>query len=319
MHSHSNSNLTEKVRKNPWMLSSLVLGVLVLALLFSMFSGNFTGNVISKEQAGETLLTFYQSLGVEDLTINSISEVSGVYEVDVNYQDNVIPLYITKDGKNVISDMSPLEATSSGTTTTTEVPKSDKPSVELYVFTYCPYGLQMEKAILPVVELLGDKIDFKIRQIGAMHGEYEEIEAKRQLCVEKNYPAYFLDYIRIFAQSTEIGNCQGDAACLSPKLNTVFSQFDIERSKIDSCMNLDGDTLYDAEVSNSNSKGISGSPTLVINGVETSSGRSPEEIKGVICSAFNNVPSECSTALSTAQASAGFGAGTSSGSSTASC
>src|SRR5680860_695813 len=62
------------------------------------------------------------------------------------------------------------------------VPKSDKPSVELYVFTYCPYGTQSEKGIIPAVKALGSKIDFKIKQIGAMHGDHEKIEAQRQLC-----------------------------------------------------------------------------------------------------------------------------------------
>ena len=36
----------------------------------------------------------------------------------------------------------------------------------------------MEKAMIPVVKLLGDKIDFTIRQIGAMHGDFEKLKRK---------------------------------------------------------------------------------------------------------------------------------------------
>lgn len=313
-------NLTEKIRENPWILSTFICGVLVLVLFLSTFT-NLTGNTISEKDASEKLLGFYKSMGIEGLTLNSVKEVSGVYEVSLNYQDKIVPLYITKDGKNIIDSLSPIEPISSNTNTQQkEIPKSDKPSVELYVFTYCPYGLQMEKAMIPVVNLLKDKINFKIRQIGAMHGEYEKIEAERQLCIEKEYPSKFLDYVLAFAEDTSIGDCKGDATCLVPKLTALYSKLGIDSSKIDSCMKTDGENLYNAEVKNAQSKGISGSPTTTINGVEASiRERSPEATKGIICNVFNNIPSECSQALSASSASAGFGKGTSSSSSSASC
>jgi len=329
---HKKNNLTEKVRENPWILATLVLGVLSMVLLISTLFGGFTGNVVSSNSAGEKLLGFYQSLGIENLTVESVKEVSGLYQVNLLYQGETVSVYMTKDGKNLIpeSAVSPLEPISDSNNNNNEqkdVPKSDKPSIELYVFTYCPYGLQMEKAVLPVIDLLKDKIDFKIRQIGAMHDPqgcsgnscFEKTEAERQLCIEKEYPDKFFNYILAFAEDTEIGNCKGDAACLVPKINALYAKLGIDSSKIDSCMKSDGEKLYNAEVSNSNSKSVSGSPTLLINGVNVQASRSPEAVKGIICSAFNNVPSECSTTLSTAQASAGFGKGTTSSSTSASC
>lgn len=314
---HHKKDLTEKIRENPWILTTFVSGILAVILLISIFSGNFTGQIISSNDAGEKVINFYESLGITGLALDSVKEISGLYEVNINYQEQIIPIYLTKDGKNIIESLTPTETTSD--TTQIEVPKSDKPSVELYVFTYCPYGLQMEKAILPVVKLLGDKIDFKIRQIGAMHGDYEKIEAERQLCIEKNYPSKFLDYVLAFAEDTAIGNCDGDATCLAPLLNSLYTKLGIDASKINSCMTTDGVTMYNSEVSNAKSMGISGSPTLVINGVQAQADRNPESIKGVVCNAFNNVASECAQTLSTTSASAGFGAGTSSSSTSASC
>lgn len=299
------------MRENPWILSTFVLGVLVLILIIGSFSGKLTGNVVSGDSAGQQMLDYFNSNGVEDLTIKSVDDVSGVYKVNFEYQGAVVPYYVTKDGKYAgsLSPLSLSNSDSSGSKTQPQkdIPKSSKPFVELYVFTYCPYGLQMEKAMIPVAKLLGSKIDFKIRQIGAMHGDFEKVEAERQLCIEKNYPNKYLDYITAFAENTAIGDCKGDATCLTPKLSSLYSKLGIDANKINSCMNTDGDKLYNAELSNSESKGVSGSPTIIINGVEASLSRSPDAVKTAICAAFNGAPSECSQTLSTNQASSGFG------------
>ncbi|MBI2665430.1 hypothetical protein HYX12_02300, partial [Candidatus Woesearchaeota archaeon] len=189
-----------------------------------------------------------------------------------------------------------------------EVPKSAKPEVELYVFTYCPYGLQMEKAAAPVVKLLGNKMDFKIRQIGAMHGPYEEKEAKRQLCINKLYPKKFWDYLTYFAIDSDIGNCRGDDTCVNPLINKLYNKLSIDGSKVDACMNKDGASLYAAEESNSQQNSVGGSPTMIINGVQSSVARNPEAIKQAICSAFSTEPSECQQTLSSDSASPGFAA-----------
>ena len=141
-----------------------------------------------------------------------------------------------------------------------------------------------------------------------------------------------MDYVLAFDTDAAIGKCQSDAyascgsrgdscvtplvnACVIPLTNSIFSKLGIDASKINSCINSDGVSMYNSEVSNANSKGVSGSPTLMINGVTSQADRSPEGVKGAICSAFNNVPSECSQKLDTNQASPGFGSGTGSSSS----
>jgi protein-disulfide isomerase len=311
------SNLTEKIRENPWMLSTLVLGALVAILLVTTFSGGITGNVVSKEKAADNLINYLNTVADSPITLVSVENAGSMYLVTVSYQGQDIPVYLTKDGSYYTTALIPIASESSDTNQQAEVPKSNKPSVELYVFAYCPYGLQMEKATIPVVELFGDNIDFKIRQIGAMHGEFEKVEAERQLCIEKNYPDKFLNYVLAFAEDTSCTS--GDVSCVTTKVNALYNKLGIDASKINSCMTSEGETLYNAEVSNANSMGISGSPTLVINGVEVQSSRSPEAVKGVICEAFNNVPSECTQTLSTSEASAGFGSGTSSGDSSAQC
>ncbi len=338
--SHKKKKL-ENVRENPWIVSTFVLGVLVVILLITgLPSIGISGKVISDEKAGESVINFLNTYIVPNgkLTVSSVEEDKelGVYIVNVKSGENDVPVSLTKDGKYIdfgggiininafIKSSTSEEATSSSNTNTqtaTEVPKSDKPVVELFVFTYCPYGTQAEKGIIPVVKLLGDKIDFKIRQIGAMHGEYEKVEAERQLCIEKEYPAKYLDYVLDFALNSEIGACGGDATCVGPKINALYTKFGISKTKIDSCMASDGLTLYNAELSNAQGQGVSGSPTLIINGVRVNSARDSASYLDVICQAFGDgsVPAECGEQLSSASPSPGFGSTTGSSGAAAQC
>ncbi len=314
--------VTHKLRENPWILSTIVLGVFTVILFFGSFSGSMTGNVVKGEDVAARLLNFYSANGAQGLQLSSVEEVSGLYKINFLYQNTTVPIYVTRDGKYAGSlSLLPDENSSQtqDTQTPTEVPKSDKPTVELYVFTYCPYGLQMEKAILPAINLFKDKITFKIRQIGAMHGEHEKIEAERQLCIEKNYPTKFLQYVNDFALSTDIGNCNGNVTCVTPKLTALYTKLGIDGKKIDSCISSEGESLYNTEVQNSEQNGVSGSPTTIINGVTVQLSRNADAIKNAICDAFNTAPTECSQTLSSASPAAGFGGETSGSSSTASC
>ncbi|MBU3907409.1 MAG: hypothetical protein KKA64_04135 [Nanoarchaeota archaeon] len=321
--STAKKNLTDKFRENPWMLSTLVLGLAVLTLLyFNVSSGGLTGFAVSGNNVAGNLVAYLNENAPSEVVLKDVSTESGLYKIDVEFQGETIPVYATKDGKYMASlqpIVSSTDTSNAEAQPAADIKKSDKPIVELYVFTYCPYGLQMEKAILPAVNLLGNKINFKIRQIGAMHGNFEKVEAERQLCIEKNYPGKFLNYISTFAADTSVGSCNGDATCLAPKLNAIYTKLGIDGKKIDSCIASEGEKLYNAEVANANSKSVSGSPTLIINGVKADSGRSPDAVKTTICSAFNTAPAECKQTLSTSSSSAGFGAGASSGSASASC
>ncbi len=320
---HHKKNFTEKFRQNPWILATLIFGVIVLVLLISTVTGGLTGN-LSSNAAGQRLLQFYQSVGIQNLSVSDVKDVSGLYQVDLLYNGKTIPVYITKDGKSFTESLTPLSlpsdtssSSSSSSSSNQQVPKSDKPKVELYVFAYCPYGIQMEKAMIPVVKLFGNQIDFAIRQIGAMHGDFEQVEAQRQLCINKYYPDKYLDYVLAFDSDSSCST--GDATCVATKTTSIYAKLGIDASKINSCMTSEAPAMYNAEEQNAQAQGVSGSPTLIINGVVSNADRSEEGVKGAICSAFNNVPSLCSQTLSTTQESPGFGSGSSSSSSSSQC
>jgi len=322
-------DITNKLRENPWIISTIVVGVFAIVLLFFLFKGGVTGNVVSESDIGTQAVDFINTQvlqGQATVTLDSVSSKNGLYEVLVDYNNQKVPVYFTKDGQYYLGTQivptSLTASTSSQPETPAEVPKTDKPTVDLYVFSYCPYGTQAEKGILPVYNLLKNKADINIVFIGAMHGEFEKTESLRQLAIQKLYGKDKLfSYIDKFDSSADIGSCSGDDACLSPLLDKIYSQLGINKNAVNTSMAKDAPDLYSADEAMAQSLGISGSPTLVVNGVETQSGRDSASLLNTICSAFTTQPAECSQSLSSATPSPGFGSSssTSSSASAASC
>ena len=313
------SKLGTKMKKNPWMIVSLVLGIVVIIFLILMLTGVSGFGGVGTTAAGQKVIDFATSQGLEATIVNS-TDTGSFYEITISINGQAFPVYVTKDGKSMATSLIPLTAaTDTGTDTpAADVPKTDKPKVEAFIFSYCPYGTQFEKALVPVYDLLKNKADINIVAIGAMHGEYEKVETLRQLCIEKNYGRDKLfKYLKAFDESSEIGACSGTATCVDPLIAKIYTSLSITKNTIDTCMAKDAPALYDAQSARASSLGISGSPTFVINGVQVQVDRTPESIKEAICNSFTTVPSECSQNLSTAASSAGFGAsaGTSSGAS----
>ena len=90
------------------------------------------------------------------------------------------------------------------------IARMGKPTLELFVMSYCPFGVQAEEKIIPIVKELGDKIDFKLQFIAqekaepsaqditpftSLHGYPEVAENIRQLLIAQEYPEKYLDYI----------------------------------------------------------------------------------------------------------------------------
>jgi len=290
-----------KVRKNPWILSSLVLGLIIIIMLILNFTG--IGGAISGNTAGENLVSYLNSITGGGVEYISYEDLGSIYLVLVKYQEKEIPVYITKDGQYFVQSVVPLTATTQDTQQQPQqnIPKSDKPVVELFVMSYCPYGTQAEKGILPAVSLLGNKIDFKLRFVHyLMHGEQEDLENKRELCIREQEGQVVLNkYLVCILDSDDPYSPKDPAAC--------EKEAGINNAKLQTCLNTKADDYFASDSALSQGYGVQGSPTLIINGVQSSAGRSPQSYLQGICDAFNTKPSECSQTLSTASPSAGFG------------
>jgi len=290
-------SFTDKIRANPWMLASFVLGGFMLLMFIGGFSGGITGNTISQKEIGEQLLNFYDQGGLVGLKLDSVEQVSGLYKVNFEYEGAIVPIYVTKDGKlgGPLNKLNLNNVQEEQEQEPQEVVKSDKPVVELFVMTHCPYGTQSEKGIIPVIRALGDSIDAKIRFVHYFMHEPEETETPRQVCIREEQPDKFLDYLECFLEDGDSNRC--------------IAEVGINENAMNTCVSGKADDYYAEDSALSESYGVRGSPTLVINGQIVSSGRSPSAYADVICSAFNDFPDECSEELSSASPSPGFGYG----------
>ncbi len=193
------------------------------------------------------------------------------------------------------------------------VTKNDRPKVELFVMSYCPYGLQMEKAYLPAWELLKNKADISVKFVSyAMHGKKEIDENTRQYCIGKDFSDKLIPYLKCFVAEDNSTKCLSAVGLTDSKLATCVSatdkQYQLTEKFNDQTTWLSGRyPIYGVHGDLNEQYGVQGSPTLVINGAEAGAGRTPEAVKQAICAAFNNPPTECSQTLSNSGYSAGFG------------
>ncbi len=297
--------------------------------------------------------TYFKVEGI-DVSLVSVSEDGDLYkfkfEVKQGEQKQEYDSYVSKDGKFVFPERIDLvEATIALVETTAidamkDIEKKDNPEVKLFIMTYCPYGLQAQKAFLPVIDLLKDKADIGIYFVDyVMHEKKEIDENLRQYCIQKEQKDKYINYLNCFTTSAS-GDYQG---CLKKvgidevKMNSCVSETD-STYKVSANYN-DKKTWsngkypkFDVQKDLNDKYEIGGSPSLVINDtvivsdqkhcpqngtrcIVAAISRSSEEFKKAICEAFTSAPSECSTILSADEAAPGFGSATGTGSSSGGC
>ncbi len=241
-------------------------------------------------------------------------------------QNDAIKAYIQglmskADIKIYLQAQQPAAATTQPAQAAATPPKSDKPVVELFVMSYCPYGTQMEKGILPVALLFGDKIDFQVKFVNyAMHGPKEIKENLRQYCIETEQGDKYLSYLNCFLKANDTNACMAQAGVDTAQLATCTAATDQQYSVTQNMENPQGPyPSFLVDDADNKKYGVSGSPTLVINGVEVSPSRDSASLLHAVCSSFNVQPEECTAKLSSDQPSPGFGYKTTTTSAQADC
>lgn len=257
--------------------------------------------------------------------------------VDIGNGQEPIESYLTKDGKMFfpqIIDIEKMEnekreaeekANAEREKEAIEMEKNDRPKVEAFVMSHCPYGTQIEKGILPVLKTLGDKIDFELKFCTyAMHGEKELQEQMRQYCIQKEEPDKFENFLNCFLEADESDKCVAKIGINSSKLASCVSATDKEYKVMENFNNKDTwlngrFPLFDIHKADNEKYGIAGSPGLVVNGKTVKAGRDSKSLLEIVCSGFNEQPEECQTELSSTAPTPGFGFGGDGGDSSGSC
>lgn len=299
--------LTEKMRENPWIVSTFALGILALILVIGNFSGA-SGGAISEKDAGNLVLDLAKSQAV-DAELVGVGTKSGLYEVTLLIQENDVPVYVTMDGENLVGGLTPLALligdNKPSEVTPTEVAKSDKPKVELFIWSYCPYGVQAQGPMAEVASLFGDKADFKAVLYYDGHGDYETQQNKIQACIQEVAKNKYWDYAAGFVEDIyPLCGQSRDIDCDKTESIKLMKSLGIDSSKVMSCVETKGETLINADAEHAKGLGVTGSPTIIINGVKSNVARNADAIKTAICDSFNIAPTECSTALDSSSAAA---------------
>lgn len=311
-------------------ISNIVI-LIALVLVGYWFYSKTVG--IGVDKARDKAERFFKenSQGV-DIKVVGVNEENNLYKLDLTDGKQKAVFYMTKDGSKMFPQVIEVEADKDQKkpaepeeTAAVELPKADKPSVELFVMSYCPYGLQMEKGIWPAINALKDKIDFKLRFVNyAMHDKKEIDENLRQYCIQKQEPSKLLAYVQCFVdkgntnqENTNQGNndqCLQDTKIDTTKLNSCVAQsdkqFKVTENYNDKKLWMGDYPRFDVDKDLNEKYGVEGSPTVIINGVDAQipgSKRDAASLLGYICSAFNEQPAECQQSLSSDAPKPGFG------------
>ena len=262
--------------------------------------------------------------------ITSVTKENGMYKVMVEIgegaQKQTITSYLSVDGSKFFPSVMDIAETEkqmadqaqAQAKPAAEIPKTDKPVVELFVMSYCPYGTQIVKGILPVVSALGTKIDYKLKFVSyAMHEKKELDENLRQYCIQKKQPAKLSAYLTCFlkkGEGTEAGCMTSSgvaAATVATCMKQADTQFNVTKNFEDKSTYQGNFPPFEVDKADNDKYGVKGSPTLIVNGVEaSSSGRDSASLLKAICAGFKTEPKECSATLSATAPAPGFGEGT---------
>ena len=306
-----NNALFDKVRANPWILSTVVLGVVLVLVIFLRSSSGVTGHAIGADQASSKLLDFVnaQLNGQGNASIASTDVDGSLYKVTVNYNGQQIPVYVTTDGKYLISQPIPLDGSSAtgttGTTSTsTTTPAASLKISDLNLSNYVSIGNKSAK--VTVVEFS----DFSCPFCAAASGDnpdYVSYMQQRDSTWEPIVTNLMKDYVDKglvrFVYIYSMGHTGGHPAslvawCLDDQNPNFFEQFyplafanqadvedqskmiklgetikGVDSTKLEACVNSGKyNSRFAAEQSIADQVGASGTPAFFVNDVYAAKG-----------------------------------------------
>ncbi|MBI3782135.1 MAG: DsbA family protein [Deltaproteobacteria bacterium] len=183
--------------------------------------------------------------------------------------------------------------------------KGEPAKLEMFVMSQCPYGVQVENAVVPVKQQLGDMLDLSIRYIGdgdkdnlkSLHGPAEVKGDIVQLCVNKLAAAKSLDFIA----------CQNkNSRAVDTNWADCAKELGIDDKKLTACAEGDeGKAMLVASFQEAKTRGANGSPTMFLNGKPYNGGRKSRDFLRAACDAMPGEKAEACKNLPVPPAVAG--------------
>lgn len=285
----------------------------------------FTLNQAKVQEIGQAMSDyFYLTAGQQvQLTYKRYEDTSDHIILYYDLNGKEMPLYVSRDFKylypnsievqNFTAEIAQAKAEAlanppAAAAAPTEPTKTAEPDVGIYVMAFCPYGNQAEDALKDVVNLLADSVSFEpVYIISGSAGSYQSLHGPNELNEdirekiifdkygEKAWMAFVFD-VNANCTVNTAETCWKDAA----------ARTGVDAAAVEATYNTSFNQIADEEVAKTNAAGVSGSPTIIMNGATYSGGRTADSIKTWICSGFTTEPAACSQNLSaTATAASG--------------
>ena len=310
-----------------------VLGIIsfvLLGLLFLSFvTQGFTINpFISVEKAvpvkkAMDYLNNSQFFGGQKVVLTEAKWLGSVYHIKFkieNSKDQPFEGYVTKDGSLLFPSAYEIKPVAKETKT---APQAE---VKLFTMAFCPFGNQAEANIIPVINLLKDKVEIEPHYIiysdypngqkeqfkdycwdesgkyCSMHGKGELHQDVRELCVYKYQKDKYWDFVAAINKECAAENVD---ECWSK----VAQEKGIDAIKVDDCYKNEALNLLAQEKQLNDEYQANGSPMLFINKELYDGGRNPESYKKAICDGFDSKtrPAACETKLPETDVTSGSG------------
>ena len=308
--------MASKITKNILILTTFV--VIFLVLIFFAFNGlkkYFAPKVLSAERAADRILNTvntYFAQGKKATFSGKPTEESGLYKVKLSLNNNIQPFYLTKDGALLFFpggtvDISKLKKTAKKEQPANkeQIPTAQKPVIELFIISLCPYGVGAERQILPIINNFADKVNFQIKfivnvrgtsidEVASLHGNNEVREDVRQAAIMRYYPDKLLAYIEKIKENSCLISC--GALKLEDYWKKAAEELRMDTKKIESfAYGEEGMSLLRQNEADAEKYGVTASPTLIINGVKSKAiYQNMKVLKQAIFSAFMNPLDTCS-------------------------
>ena len=266
-----------------------------------------------QEIADSTIEFLKENFNISDLSLEGISEERGLLKMDLDVSGQMFSIYTSQDGEllflngftNKTEYLAEIEAQKKQEEAQAEsIEQLETPKTELFIWSYCPYGVTALGPFGEVASVLGETVDAKVYLYYAGHGDYEAQQNKIQACIQDlGYTDKYWDYAVGFSNDI-YGKCSGDITCDKEESVSLMDTLGIDSAKVLECVETRGDELVKVHANKAKEYGVTGSPSLFVNGVKVNVARNAESFKNVICSGYSNQPEACSQVLDTQGASA---------------
>lgn len=257
-------------------------------------NGEATANLVyNSYQEDPNYITLVYTLNGQPFKVSISKDYKYLYPTIISYDDFKQQV---SEAKASLEEEKKAEAQ--------EMQKTEKPTVLLFVMSFCPWGNVAEDAMAPVLKTLGSaNVSFEpvfiFSRVGdgswrSLHGPQELNQDVREKIIYNLYgPDKWMEYaVKVNARCnyTNADNCwKGPAEEVGINVTEVEAHFNNA---------TEYNAILERDESLTNQYRVSASPTLIINGKVMNIARTPESFKSAICSAYLSAPASCNVTLS---------------------